>query len=78
MGNSNPASMIALDKYKTVSDVLSGRAFLNWEIAKGLKASANWGVDVNNSRINNLYNAYYGQYSSTGGSAIRSAMVIGV
>ncbi|MBR6629962.1 MAG: TonB-dependent receptor, partial [Bacteroidaceae bacterium] len=67
MGNSNPASMIALDKYKTVSDVLSGRAFLNWEIAKGLKASANWGVDVNNSRINNLYNAYYGQYSSTGG-----------
>ena len=67
MGNSNPASMIALDKYKTVSDVLSGRAFLNWEIAKGLKASANWGVDVNNSRNNNLYNAYYGQYSSTGG-----------
>ena len=67
MGNSNPASMIALDKYKTVSDVLSGRAFLNWEIAKGLKASANWGVDVNNSRNNNLYNTYYGQYSATGG-----------
>ncbi len=67
MGNSNPASMIALDKNEAIYDVLSGRAFLNWDIFKGLKASANWGVDIDNTRSRNLYNTYYGQYSEVGG-----------
>ncbi len=67
MGNSNPASMIALDKREYNYDVLSGRAFVNIDIVKGLKATANWGVDVDNTRYTNLYNSYYGQYSSTGG-----------
>ena len=67
MGNSNPASMIALDKREYNYDVLSGRAFVNIDIVKGLKATANWGVDVDNTRYTNLYNSYYGQYSTTGG-----------
>lgn len=67
MGNSNPASMIALDKYQTISDAINGRGFLNWDIVDGLKASVNFGVDLTNQRTTNLYNAYYGQYSSVGG-----------
>ncbi|MBO5915541.1 MAG: TonB-dependent receptor [Bacteroidales bacterium] len=67
MGNSNPASMIALDKYQTISDAINGRGFLNWDIFGGLKASANFGVDLTNQRTTNLYNSYYGQYSDVGG-----------
>ena len=67
MGNSNPASMIELDSREYNYDVLSGRTFVNLDIYKGLKATANWGVDLNNTRSTNLYNAYYGQYSTTGG-----------
>ena len=67
MGNSNPASMLALDKQEYNYDVFSGRAFVNIDIYKGLKATANWGVDLDNTRFTNLYNAYYGQYSTTGG-----------
>lgn len=67
MGNSNPASMIELDNRQYNYDVLSGRAFANLDIYKGLKATANWGIDLDNTRYTNLYNAYYGQYSSTGG-----------
>ena len=67
MGNSNPASMIALDKREYTYDVFSGRAFVNLDIIKGLKATANWGIDLDNTRYTNLYNSYYGQYSTTGG-----------
>ena len=55
MGNSNPASMIALDKYQTISDAISGRGFLNWDIVDGLKATVNFGVDLTNQRTTNLY-----------------------
>ena len=67
MGNSNPASMIALDQNKSVYDVLSARAFANLDIMEGLKFTANWGLDLDNTRSSMLYNAYYGQYSSVGG-----------
>ena len=67
MGNSNPASMLALDKREYNYDVFSGRAFINLDIVKGLKATANWGIDLDNTRYTNLYNSYYGQYSTTGG-----------
>ena len=67
MGNSNPASMIALDKQEYNYDVISARAFATLDIYKGLKATANWGLDLDNTRYTNKYNAYYGQYSTTGG-----------
>ena len=67
MSGSNPASVMALDQRKYISDVFSGRWFAAVDIFKGLKFTYNLGVDVSNDRYTRLYNAYYGQYSKTGG-----------
>ena len=67
MGNSNPASMISLDKRNYQADIFSGKAFVDINIYKGLKATANWGVDLDNTRQSILYNPYYGQYAQVGG-----------
>ena len=70
MGQSNPASAIALDKRKYTYDVISARAFAKLDIWKGLKASASWGYDLESTRYTNKYNGFYGQFSGEVGGII--------
>ena len=70
MGNSNPLSMVALDNQEYVYDVLGARAFAKLDIFEGLKFTANWGYDLDNTRYNTKYNAYYGQYAGETGGII--------
>ena len=70
MGNSNPLSMVALDKQQYTYDVLGARAFAKLDIWEGLKFTANWGYDLDNTRYSNKYNAYYGQYAGETGGII--------
>jgi len=67
MSGSNPASVIALDQRKYISDVFSGRWFAAVDLLKGLKFTYNLGLDIDNDRYTRLYNAFYGQYSKIGG-----------
>ncbi len=69
MGNSSPASQLELDKRTYNMDVISAKGSAEWRIVDGLKATANWGMDLDNTRMNELVNAFYGQYSSVGGIA---------
>ena len=70
MGNSNPASMIALDANENAYDVIGARGFAKLDIWKGLRASASWGYDLDNTRTLTKYNAYYGQYAGETGGII--------
>ena len=69
MGNSSPASQLQLDSRDYTADVISAKGFAEIRIFDGLKATANWGVDVDNTRARELVNAFYGQYSEVGGIA---------
>lgn len=67
MSGSNPAGAGSLDLNKYVSDVMSSRWFAEFNIIEGLKFTYNLGLDIENTRRSILYNAYYGQYSKSGG-----------
>ena len=69
MGNSSPASQLELDSRDYTADVISAKGFAEFRILYGLKATGNWGVDVDNTRSRELVNAFYGQYSAVGGIA---------
>ena len=69
MGNSSPASQLELDSRDYTADVISAKGFAEFRILDGLKATGNWGVDVDNTRSRELVNAFYGQYSAVGGIA---------
>ena len=70
LSQSNPASALQLDKNEYNMDILSGRAFVEVSIIEGLKATANWGMDLDNTRYNELINPYYGQYAGNTGGVV--------
>ena len=67
MGQSNPASAIALDKQIYKKDIFTGKWFINIEPYKGIKLSANLGVHYGGVRYQNTANPFYGQYAERGG-----------
>ena len=67
MNMSNPASMIELDKRNYKSNIFSGKWYANINFLPELRLTYNLGYDVDDTRYTNKYNAYYGQYASTGG-----------
>lgn len=69
MSQSNPASAIALDKSKYTNDMFTGKWYATIEFYKGLKATANVGVNYFSSRYQQTTNPYYGQYATSGGLA---------
>ena len=69
MSQSNPASAIALDKSKYTNDMFTGKWYAAIEFYKGLKATANVGVNYFGSRYQQTTNPYYGQYATSGGLA---------
>ncbi len=69
MSQSNPASAIALDQSKYNVDMFSGKWYATVEFYKGLKATANIGLNMSNTRGASTQNPYYGQFAEMGGSA---------
>lgn len=69
MPQSNPASAIALDKSLYKNDLFSGKYFVEVEFYKGLKATANIGINYYGSRYQTTLNPYYGQFAGMGGQA---------
>ncbi len=67
MNMSNPASMIELDKQNYKANIFSGKWYANINFLPELRLTYNLGFDVDDTRYTNKYNAYYGQYASTGG-----------
>ena len=70
LSNSSPASALQLDKREFLMDIMNGRAFAEVTFIDGLKATANWGMDLDNTRYTNLTNPFYGQYSGSYGGSI--------
>lgn len=69
MSQSNPASAIALDQSKYNVDLFSGKWYATVEFYKGLKATANIGLNMVNNRYAYTQNPYYGQFAAMGGAA---------
>lgn len=68
LAGSNPASALNLDNSYALSNILDGSAYAEADlILKGLKGRLSYNYFVDDSRINNLVNKYYGQYSYMGG-----------
>ena len=69
MGQSNPASAIALDRSQYKKDIFTGKWFVQVEPIKGLKFTANLGLHYAGVRYNQTVNPFYGQYAERGGMA---------
>ncbi len=69
MGQSSPASAIALDRSQYKKDIFTGKWFVQVEPIKGLKFTANLGLHYAGVRYNQTTNPFYGQYAERGGSA---------
>ena len=79
MNQSNPASAIALNKSMYKKDIFSGKWFVQIEPLKGLKFTANLGLQYGGVRQQLTANPYYGQFATSGGYAyVRSLRNIGL
>ena len=68
MPGSNPGSALNLDQNYAYSNIFDGTIYAEADlILKGLKARVSYNYFVDDSRMNNLVNKYYGQYSYLGG-----------
>lgn len=67
MPQSNPASANEMDIERYKKDIFTGKWFVQAELYKGLKATANVGVHYGGVRFQNIVNPFYGQYASMGG-----------
>ena len=73
MNQANPASAIDLNKELYKNDMFSGKYFVEVEFYKGLKATANIGLNYFGSRYQMTLNPYYGQFAAMGGQAVVEA-----
>ena len=69
MNQSNPASAIELNKSLYKTDIFTGKWFVQVEPVKGLKATANLGINYSGTRYQYTANPFYGQFASSGGYA---------
>lgn len=67
----NPGAVLELDKTNYKANVFGGKWFANVDIVKGLRLSANIGVDARNELYTELSNKYYGQMAEYGGSVYK-------
>ncbi|MEG2514823.1 MAG: SusC/RagA family TonB-linked outer membrane protein, partial [Bacteroidaceae bacterium] len=64
---SNPAATLKLDKFETLTDVLSAKFYAIVDLYKGLQFTANIGINTSNERSSFLYNPFYGSAVSSDG-----------
>lgn len=68
MSIANPLGNYTHDKREYVADIVSAKGYVNFNIIEGLKLTLNAGYDVDNTYSTRLGNAFYGQFSQSGGT----------
>ncbi len=74
MSISNPAGDLAYNKTEYLMDILNANWYAEIKPIEGLTLTARYGVHIDNTRYNDLGNAYMGQSASYGGTATQEHM----
>ncbi len=69
MSIANPASDLKYNKTEYLSDILNANWYAEITPIEGLSITARYGLNVDNTRYNDLGNAYFGQSAAYGGTA---------
>ena len=69
MSISNPAGQLAYDKSEYLMDIINTSWYAEVTPIEGLVLSAKYGLNIDNTRLHMLQNAYMGQFASMGGAA---------
>ena len=69
MNMARPAGNIAMDRYNTYTDAISGKWYAVITPLEGLSLTANIAANVSNDRTNNLYSRWGGSNTTSDGSA---------
>ena len=69
MSISNPAGDLIYNKTQYAADIVNASWFAELSPMKGLTLTARFGMNVDNTRYNDLGNTYMGQSASYGGTA---------
>lgn len=69
----NPAGDLAYNKTEYLMDIFHGNWFAKITPLRGLSFTARYGLDIDNTRYNDLGNARYGQSANYGGTAYQYA-----
>ena len=69
--DSNAMQTSWLNKYTTEGNAFSANGFADFHIAKGLQLTINGTTDVDETRILDMSNPYYGQFAEQGGTLYR-------
>jgi len=73
MSIANPSGDLIYNKREYLSDVINANWFAEITPVTGLTISARYGLNINNTRENELGNAYMGQSASYGGTAYQAS-----
>lgn len=69
MSIANPASDLKYNTTEYLSDILNANWYAEITPIEGLSITARYGLNIDNTRYNDLGNAYFGQSASYGGTA---------
>ena len=72
MSISNPGGQLQYDTREYIMDILSNNWYINLTPIKGLSIKAQWSFNIDNTNMNELQNAYMGQFVSSQGAAYQS------
>ena len=71
LGDSNAMQTSWLDKYVSEGNAFSANGFADFHIAKGLQLTINGTTDIDETRVLDMSNPYYGQFAEQGGTLYR-------
>ena len=71
LGDSNAMQTSWLNKYETEGNAMTVNGFADFYIAKGLQLTINGTSTIDETRIMDMSNPYYGQFAEQGGSLYR-------
>lgn len=72
MSIANPMALYELDTNNHVADIVSARAYSDFNIIEGLKLTLNLGYDVDNTYSTSIRNPFYGQFAKGGGNVYKA------
>ena len=71
ISDAHPYSDATLNTYNNEGNETTGNFFADFYLAKGLTATVNGSYMLNEARYTLVYNPYYGQFDTTGGTIIK-------
>lgn len=74
MSIANPAGDLIYNKTEYLRDAINSNWFAEITPIKGLTISARFGMNIDNTRYNDLSNAFMGQSAEYGGEANQAAL----